>query len=87
MDKDSWIRCMSKIGEVIVDEKQEDEIKKDTVMIKEDDLNKEFAGKKQLYQHFGFKKEKEVPEEYEIRSKYIREKGKKQRVYSLVKVE
>ena len=67
MDKDSWIRCMSKIGEVIVDETQEEEIKKDTIMINEDDLNREFV-------------ERKVPKEHEIRSKYIREKGKKQRV-------
>ena len=66
---------MSKFGEVIIDETEQEEIKKDTVMINENDLNKEFAGNKQLYQHFGFKNEKEVPEEYEIRSKYIREKG------------
>lgn len=78
---------MSKIGEVIFDETQEEEIKKDTIMINEDDLNREFVGKKQSNQHFWFKNEKEVPEEHEIRSKNIREKGKKQRVYSLVKVE
>lgn len=41
---------------------------------------------KQLYQHFDFKKEREVPEEYEIRSRYNRVKGKMQRVYSLIKV-
>ena len=59
----------------------------DKIMIKENVLNREFNGKKQLYQHFGFKNEKEVPEEYEIGREYIREKGKKQRVYSLVKIE
>ena len=56
MDKDSWIRYMSKIGEVIVEEtEQEEETNKETIMINENDLNREFNGKKQLYQHFGFK--------------------------------
>ena len=90
MDKDSWIRYMSKIGEVIVEETNaslEEETNKDTIMINENDLNREFNGKKQLYQHFGFKNEKEVPEGYEIRSRYNREKGKMQRVYNLVKIE
>ena len=86
MDKDSWIKCMSKMGEVIVNE-EENEIKKDTIIINEEDLTKEFTGKKQLYQYFGFKNEKELPEEYEIRSKFKRENGKLQRMYSLVKVE
>ena len=62
MYKDSWILCMSKIGEVIVDETEKEEKKKETIMIKEDDLKREFTGKKQLYQHFGFKNEKEVLE-------------------------
>lgn len=90
MDKDSWIRYMSKIGEVIVEETNaslEEETNKDTIMINENDLNREFNGKKQLYQHFGFKNEKDVPEGYEIRSRYNREKGKMQRVYNLVKIE
>ena len=53
MDKDSWIRYMSKIGEVIVEEtEQEEETNKDTIMINENDLNREFNGKKLLYQHF-----------------------------------
>lgn len=86
MDKDSWIKCMSNIGEVIVNE-TENKIKKDTRIINEEGLTKEFTGKKQLYQYFGFKNEKEVPEKYEIRSKYKKENGKKQRIYSLVKVE
>ena len=86
MDKDSWIKCMSKMGEVIVNE-EENEIKKDTIIINEEDLTKEFTGKKQLYQYFGFKNEKELPEGYEIRSKFKRENGKLQRMYSLVKVE
>ena len=47
MNKDSWVKCMSKMGEVIVEETEEEEKKKDTVMIKEEGLNKEFNGKKQ----------------------------------------
>ena len=47
MDKDSWVRYMSKIGEVIVNEtEQEGETNKDKIMINENDLNREFTGKK-----------------------------------------
>ncbi len=86
------VKCMSKMGEVIVNEIQtslpklglrEEEIKIDTVMIKEDDINRGFSGKKQLYQHHGFKNEKDIPNEYEISSRFNREKGKMQRIYSL----
>ncbi|KAK8896872.1 hypothetical protein M9Y10_014798 [Tritrichomonas musculus] len=47
MNKDSWVKYISKMGEVIVEETEEEEKKKDTVMIKEEGLNKEFNGKKQ----------------------------------------
>ena len=44
MGENSWIKCICKIGEVIVDETDEqEEIKKDTVIIKENDLNKELT--------------------------------------------
>ena len=36
MNKDSWVKCMSKMGEVIVEETEEEEKKKDIVMIKEE---------------------------------------------------
>ncbi len=86
MNQDSWINCLSKIGEVIVEDADE-EPDKPTLDIDADDLGKEFKGKKELYQYFGFKNEKEMPYEYEIRSRFIRIDGKKQRVYKLVKVE
>ena len=55
--------------------------------INTDDLNKEYKGKKELYQYFGIKNEKEIPDELEIRSRFTRIDGKKQRVYKLVKAE
>ena len=86
MNQDSWINCLSKIGEVIVEDADE-EPDKPTLNINTDDLGKEFNGKRDLYHYFGFKNEKEIPYEYEIRSRFTRIDGKKQRVYKLVKVE
>ena len=86
MDSDSWLNCLGKMGDVIVMDEDEDKVKP-LINIDENDLSKEFNGKKLLYQHFGFKNEKQIPEEYEIRSRYIRVDGKKQRVYKLEKVE
>lgn len=68
-------------------EETDKEINKPTMNISDDDLSKEFNGKKQLHQFFKFKNEKEIPDEYEIRSKFIRVDGKKQRLYKLVKIE
>lgn len=90
IDKVSMVKCMGKMGEVIVNKIQtslpklglrEEEIKRDTVIIKEDDINRGFSGKKKLYQHHGFKNEKDIPNEYEISSRFNREKGKMQRIY------
>lgn len=86
MNQQSWINCLGKIGNVIVDESDKEE-EKPTLDIDEDDLAKEFNRKKALYNYFGFKNEKVIPNEYEIRSRFVRIDGKKQRVYKLVKVE
>ena len=86
MDQQSWINCLSKIGDVIVEDDDE-EPDKSTLNINADDLGKEFNGKRDLYQYFGFKNEKEIPDELEIRSRFTKINGKKQKVYKLVKVE
>ena len=86
MNQESWVRCLNKIGNVIVEDIDE-ELETTTLEVDADDLNKEFNGKKELYKYFGFKNEKEIPYEYEIRSRFTRVNGKKQRVYKLVKVE
>ena len=86
MNQQSWINCLGKIGNVIVDESDKEE-EKPTLDIDEDDLAKEFNRKKALYNYFGFKNEKVIPNEYEIRSRFVRIDGKKQRVYKLAKVE
>ena len=70
MDQTSWINCLSKIGEVIINEEQEETKDVVTININESDLTKEFNGKKQLYQYFDIKNEKQIPEAYEIRSRY-----------------
>ncbi len=85
MDQQSWINCLSKIGEVIV-EVVDEELDKPTLNINADNLDKEFKGIRELYQYFGFKNEKEIPDELVIKSRFTRINGKKQRVYNLVKV-
>ena len=89
MNQSSWVNCLSRIGEVIVDEDDKEKLtdNKPNVVINTDDLAKEFNGKRLLYQHFGFMNEKQIPEGYEIRSRYVRTNNKKQRLYRLVKVE
>ena len=89
MNQSSWVNCLSRIGEVIVDEDDEEKLtdNKPNVVINTDDLAKEFNGKRLLYQYYGFMNEKQIPEGFEIRSRYIRTNNKKQRLYRLVKVE
>ncbi len=81
MDANSWMKCLSKIGTVIIDYVKE----QPKITINEEGLNTDFSGKKQLYQYFGLKNDKEIPAEYELRMKVINEKGKRKRMYKLVK--
>ena len=81
MDANSWMKCLSKIGTVIIDYVKE----QPKITINEEGLNTDFSGKKQLYQYFGLKNDKEIPAEYELRMKVINEKGKRKRMYMLVK--
>ena len=50
-------------------------------------MGKEFNCKKELYQYFGIKNEKVILYDLEIRSRFTRIDGKKQRVYKLEKIE
>lgn len=50
------------------------------------DLQKEFRGKKLLYKYFKIKSLNYIPKDYTIKTKVINEKGKRTRVYRLVKV-
>ena len=70
MDENSWMKCLSKIGTVIIDYVKE----QPKITINEEGLNTDFSGKKQLYQYFGLKNDKEIPAEYELRMKVINEK-------------
>ena len=46
MDANSWMKCLSKIGTVIIDYVKE----QPKITINEEGLNTDFSGKKQLYQ-------------------------------------
>lgn len=50
------------------------------------DLQKEFRGKKLLYKYFKIKSLNYIPKDYTIKTKVLNEKGKRTRVYRLVKV-
>ena len=48
INQESWVRCLNKFGNLIVEDYDE-EPDKPTLEIDANDLNKEFNGKKELY--------------------------------------
>ena len=82
------------MGEVVIDEsllqelqrhKEENSVKPEE-LFKGKDLQKEFKGKKKLYDYYSIKL-KDLPQGYSIKSRFINEKGVRTRVYRLVKEE
>lgn len=95
MTVNSWNRCLSQMGKVITDIVSDDNLNSEDNKTKniessfnpnEDDLNKEFRGKKQLYKYFNIKSLSFIPKGYMIKTKTLNEKGKRTRVYRLVKI-
>lgn len=84
MDENSWMKYLSKIGTIIINSENNAK-EQPKITINEEGLNTEFSGKKKLYQYFGIKSDKKIPAEYELQMKVINEKGKRKRMYKLVK--
>lgn len=94
MNAESWKKSLSTMGEVVIDEsllqelqrhKEENSVKPEE-LFKGKDLQKEFKGKKKLYDYYSMKL-KDLPRGYSIKSRFINEKGVRTRVYRLVKEE